>query len=71
MNREDKIAALERRIKQLESKKPKGSLKQKIKVSAKSLKESSKLVFSQLGKAADQVMGDFDSVEDAMRRMPQ
>lgn len=70
-NINDKISALKKEIKQLEKKKNKGSFKQKIKNSAKALKQSADTVFGELGKASGQIMSGFEDVDDTIRRMPQ
>lgn len=68
---DNKISELKKEIKQLEQKKNKGSLKQKIKNSAKALKQATGTVFGELGKASGQIMTGFEDVDDTIRRMPQ
>lgn len=69
MGNEKEIADLKRQIKELEGNKP--SFKQKVKNSASALKRSTGVVFGELGKATDKVLGEFSDVDDVIRRMPQ
>lgn len=73
----NKILKLKKDIRDLEKIKNKGSFKEKVKKTAKALRQSTNTVFSALGQAGGDVLGDinkatrFADVDDVIKRMPQ
>ena len=73
----NKILKLKKEIKDLEKIKNKGSFKEKVKKTAKALRQSTSTVFNALGQAGGDVLGDinkdtrFADVDDVIKRMPQ
>lgn len=70
METDEKIKDLKKKIRELEKQKNKGYFKAKIKNSAKAIGQSTKTVFSELGKAGNQVLGEYSDVDDVLRRLP-